>query len=91
MKHATAQHATTRLTVSAHLQPTYPPPPPHPHPQLFFSTAADLVLLEIDPSKFAGPVNWIVGKMGDEQPDAAAQAGAPTTVHYLLPDGCVHV
>ena len=32
-------------------------------------------------AKFASPINWIVGKMGDEQPTAAAQEGSTTTVH----------
>jgi len=59
--------------------------------RLFFTTATDLELLELDAEKLAGPVNWIVGKMGDKEPDADARAYAPTTVHYLLPDGCVHV
>lgn len=29
--------------------------------------------------------------MGDAGPDDAAQAGSTTTVHFLIPDGCVHV
>eukprot|EP00747_Dinoflagellata_sp_TGD_P188115 gnl/TRDRNA2_/TRDRNA2_46608_c0_seq2.p1 gnl/TRDRNA2_/TRDRNA2_46608_c0~~gnl/TRDRNA2_/TRDRNA2_46608_c0_seq2.p1 ORF type:complete len:153 (-),score=32.10 gnl/TRDRNA2_/TRDRNA2_46608_c0_seq2:30-488(-) len=59
--------------------------------KLFFKDATDLQIFEVDESKLQGPVNWIVGKMGDEPPDAARLDAAPTTVHYLLPNGCVHV
>ena len=58
---------------------------------LFFTEATDLVLLELDPTKLPGTINWIVGEMGDAGPDEAAQAGSSTTVHFLKPDGCVHV
>ena len=36
----------------------------------------------------AGPVDWVVGVMGDAAPPAS-EAGS--TVHYLIADGCVHV
>eukprot|EP00747_Dinoflagellata_sp_TGD_P188114 gnl/TRDRNA2_/TRDRNA2_46608_c0_seq1.p2 gnl/TRDRNA2_/TRDRNA2_46608_c0~~gnl/TRDRNA2_/TRDRNA2_46608_c0_seq1.p2 ORF type:complete len:131 (-),score=27.71 gnl/TRDRNA2_/TRDRNA2_46608_c0_seq1:131-523(-) len=39
--------------------------------KLFFKDATDLQIFEVDESKLQGPVNWIVGKMGDEPPDAA--------------------
>eukprot|EP00935_MAST-01C_sp_MAST-1C-sp1_P002426 g2426.t1 len=62
---------------------------------LFFKEAADLQLIELDAGRLQGPLNWVVGKMGDEQPDAEMRSrggGAyPTTIHYLKPDGCVHV
>eukprot|EP00420_Gonyaulax_spinifera_P035378 CAMPEP_0197880706 /NCGR_PEP_ID=MMETSP1439-20131203/8418_1 /TAXON_ID=66791 /ORGANISM="Gonyaulax spinifera, Strain CCMP409" /LENGTH=404 /DNA_ID=CAMNT_0043500269 /DNA_START=60 /DNA_END=1274 /DNA_ORIENTATION=- len=58
---------------------------------LFFTGCKDLRLLELDAKRLAGPVNWIVGKMGDSQPDDGTRAGAATTVHYLKSDGCVHV
>eukprot|EP00928_Gymnodinium_smaydae_P062279 TRINITY_DN46186_c0_g1_i1.p1 TRINITY_DN46186_c0_g1~~TRINITY_DN46186_c0_g1_i1.p1 ORF type:complete len:140 (-),score=35.50 TRINITY_DN46186_c0_g1_i1:257-676(-) len=60
--------------------------------KLFFTTAADLHILEIDESKLAGPVTWVKGKMGDAPPDEATiKANPGVTVHYLLPEGCVHV
>ncbi|CAE8606111.1 unnamed protein product [Polarella glacialis] len=59
--------------------------------KLFFSGATDLQLLEIDESKLTGPVNWVVGKMGDAPPDAETVSKSPLTIHYMLPDGCVHV
>jgi len=60
--------------------------------KLFFTTAADLHILEIDESKLSGPVTWVKGKMGDEPPDEGTIKGNPgVTVHYLLPEGCVHV
>jgi hypothetical protein len=46
-----------------------------------------LKLLEIDPTKLPGPIEWVVGKMGDPEPTATSA----TTIHYLIPDGCVHV
>jgi uncharacterized protein (DUF952 family)/mannose-6-phosphate isomerase-like protein (cupin superfamily) len=62
---------------------------------LFFKESTDLQLIEIDANLLPGPINWIVGKMGDAPPDEAARnkgGGAfPTTIHYLIPDGCVHV
>ena len=58
---------------------------------LFFKDAADLQLLEVDATKLEGPVQWLCGVMGDPPPDASALAGARTTVHYLMADGCVHV
>jgi uncharacterized protein (DUF952 family)/glutathione S-transferase len=60
--------------------------------KLFFTEAKDLRLIELDASGLdQTEVNWIVGKMGDAEPDAEAQSGHDTTVHYLVPDGCVHV
>jgi len=58
---------------------------------LFFKECEDLQLLELDAKLLVGPVKWIVGKMGDNPPSKEQQAGAATTVHYLKPDGCVHV
>mmetsp|Transcript_23111 Transcript_23111/g.72747 ORF Transcript_23111/g.72747 Transcript_23111/m.72747 type:complete len:187 (-) Transcript_23111:64-624(-) len=57
----------------------------------FFKECSDLRLFEVDAEKFPGPVNWIVGSSGEPEPDAAALAGAPTIIHYLKSDGCVHV
>ena len=57
--------------------------------KLFFTTATDLELLELDSSKL-GDAAWVVGNMGDAAPDSATLANSPITVHYLLPDGCVH-
>lgn len=59
--------------------------------KLFFKECKDLKLLEIDPDKLAKPINWIVGAMGDAPPDLAAGGTSTTTIHYLKPDGCVHV
>jgi len=60
--------------------------------KLFFTTAADLQILEIDESKLSGPVTWVKGKMGDAPPDEATiKANGGVTIHYLLPEGCVHV
>eukprot|EP00443_Scrippsiella_acuminata_P022995 CAMPEP_0115226746 /NCGR_PEP_ID=MMETSP0270-20121206/30789_1 /TAXON_ID=71861 /ORGANISM="Scrippsiella trochoidea, Strain CCMP3099" /LENGTH=415 /DNA_ID=CAMNT_0002641177 /DNA_START=52 /DNA_END=1298 /DNA_ORIENTATION=+ len=59
--------------------------------KLFFKDCADLRLLEMNSTKFPGSTNWIVGAMDDAEPDAAARAKSATTVHYLLPNGCVHV
>ena len=58
--------------------------------KLFFTTATDLELLELD-SAMLGDAAWVVGNMGDAAPDAETLAKSPLTVHYLLPDGCVHV
>mmetsp|Transcript_100343 Transcript_100343/g.323847 ORF Transcript_100343/g.323847 Transcript_100343/m.323847 type:complete len:420 (+) Transcript_100343:87-1346(+) len=57
---------------------------------LFFKGCSDLRLLELDAEQLPGPVVWVVGAQGDAPPDGAA-AGTASTVHYLLPDGCVHV
>ena len=54
---------------------------------LFFKDAKDLQLLEIDASCLAGPVQWVVGVMGDAPPNKATLAAASTTVHYLVADG----
>ena len=59
--------------------------------ELFFKGVTDLHLIEIDGTKLAGPSQWIIGKMGDKQPSPMIVAAAPTTVHYLIADGCVHV
>uniref|UniRef100_A0A7S1QD22 DUF952 domain-containing protein n=1 Tax=Alexandrium catenella TaxID=2925 RepID=A0A7S1QD22_ALECA len=59
--------------------------------RLFFKDCADLRLIELDAAKLPGPVNWIVGSMGDPAPDAKELASAPTIVHFLKSDGCVHV
>merc|ERR1719498_1839507 len=59
---------------------------------LFFKDASDLHLLELDASRFVGPVHWFVGVMGDEPPcKAERDAVGATAVHYLMSDGCVHV
>lgn len=59
--------------------------------KLFFKDCTDLTLFEFDAEKFATPVDWVVGKMGDKELDEAARTGEATTIQYLLPDGCVHV
>lgn len=58
---------------------------------LFFKGCADLRLLEIDAERFARTVKWVVGKMGDPEPDASTRSAHATVVHYLQADGCVHV
>jgi len=55
----------------------------------FFAEADDLHLLEVDVAKLAGEVTWVVGAMGDPAPPLPESGN--TTVHYLLPDGCVHI
>mmetsp|Transcript_19445 Transcript_19445/g.23262 ORF Transcript_19445/g.23262 Transcript_19445/m.23262 type:complete len:184 (-) Transcript_19445:34-585(-) len=59
--------------------------------KLFFTTATDLRLIEVDATKFQGPVQWVLGKMGDASPSGETLAKAKTTVHYWKLDGCVHV
>ena len=54
---------------------------------LFFSTAKDLRLIELASSKLA-PLSWVVGKMGDAAPTPAE---GELAIHYLIPEGCVHV
>jgi uncharacterized protein (DUF952 family) len=56
---------------------------------LFFKEAKDLRLIELSAAKLPGSVSWVVGKMGDEAP--ATPSGDALTIHYLIPDGCVHV
>ena len=58
---------------------------------LFFKDAADLYLIELDGAKLCGPTQWILGQMGDSPPAPMIVGAAPTTVHYLIADGCVHV
>lgn len=58
--------------------------------KLYFTAVTDLVLIELDAEKLPGACQWVVGVMGDAVPPMPQQAG-DTTVHYLLPDGCVHV
>lgn len=55
---------------------------------LFFKGCADLQLLELDPKLLPGRPTWAVGPMDDPAP---TPAGGLSTVHYLLPEGCVHV
>ena len=57
---------------------------------LFFSGATDLWLLEVSATQLAGPVQWVVGVMGDAPPAASTLAASATTIHYLMADGCVH-
>lgn len=59
--------------------------------KLFFTDCKDLHILEFDAEMFPGPRHWVVGKMGDAEPDVATKALATTVVHYLRADGCVHV
>eukprot|EP00040_Diaphanoeca_grandis_P015245 m.77558 g.77558 ORF g.77558 m.77558 type:complete len:151 (-) comp25025_c0_seq1:532-984(-) len=59
--------------------------------KLFFSKCQDLMLIEYDSLKFQGKTTWFVGQMGDAPPDAATREPSDTVIHYLLPDGCVHV
>jgi uncharacterized protein (DUF952 family) len=58
---------------------------------LFFKEATDLHLIEIDATKLSGPVQWVLGKMGEDPPPTSARLRCSTTVHYLVADGCVHV
>jgi uncharacterized protein (DUF952 family) len=62
---------------------------------MFFKEAKDLQLIELDTELLSGPINWVVGKMGDAPPDDAERNKCDgtfaTTIHYLTPDGCVHV
>jgi uncharacterized protein (DUF952 family)/mannose-6-phosphate isomerase-like protein (cupin superfamily) len=57
----------------------------------FFARCTDLRLFEIDAERLSGTVDWVLGKMGDSAPDASAKSETTTVVHYLKPDGCVHV
>ena len=57
---------------------------------LFFKETRDLHLIEIDAEKFPGKIRWVVGNMGDEKPPTDDQSNT-SLVHYLVPDGCVHV
>ncbi|CAJ1364571.1 unnamed protein product [Effrenium voratum] len=56
----------------------------------FFSGVQDLMLLEIDPDGLPAPITWVLGSMSDPAPDAAKQK-ATSVIHYLKPEGCVHV
>jgi len=58
---------------------------------MFFKDCKDLRLIEIDAEAFLGPVSWVVGTMGDPEPEPTLMSGATTFVHYLKSDGCVHV
>mmetsp|Transcript_30657 Transcript_30657/g.79630 ORF Transcript_30657/g.79630 Transcript_30657/m.79630 type:complete len:199 (+) Transcript_30657:175-771(+) len=58
---------------------------------LFFKGATDLFLIELDSTKLSMPSQWILGQMGDTPPSSIIVGAAPTTVHYLVADGCVHV
>mmetsp|Transcript_115748 Transcript_115748/g.368063 ORF Transcript_115748/g.368063 Transcript_115748/m.368063 type:complete len:415 (+) Transcript_115748:58-1302(+) len=55
--------------------------------KLFFKDCSELRLLEIDAEKLPGAPKWIVGAMDDAAPDKSAWPA----VHYLVPNGCVHV
>ena len=57
--------------------------------KLFFTTCDDLKLIELSAARLPGTVSWIVGKMGDEAPPTPP--AGELAIHYLLPDGCVHV
>jgi uncharacterized protein (DUF952 family) len=57
--------------------------------KLFFAEAQDLKLLELD-VLLPGTVTWVVGTM-DDQPPKIPEGPGKLTIHYLLPDGCVHV
>eukprot|EP00435_Cladocopium_sp_Y103_P044585 s696_g12.t1 len=52
--------------------------------RMFFANVEDLMILEIDAEKIPQPAKWIQGKMTDPEPTA-------DVIHYLLPEGCVHV
>ncbi|CAE7306891.1 unnamed protein product [Symbiodinium natans] len=56
----------------------------------FFGDCKDLILLEIDPERLPKPLTWLHGTMGDAEPDDARQS-ASSVLHYLRPDGCIHV
>jgi len=57
----------------------------------FFSDSKDLMLLEVDPERLPKPLTWLHGTMGDAEPDLDARQAAASVLHYLRPDGCVHV
>ncbi|CAE7776045.1 unnamed protein product [Symbiodinium sp. CCMP2592] len=57
----------------------------------FFSDCKDLMLLEVDPEGLQKPLTWLHGTMGDAEPDLDARQAAASVLHYLRPDGCVHV
>ena len=57
---------------------------------LFFKEEKELILLEIDALQLPGSIEWVVGKLGDPSP-VLDKTDIDTIVHYLLPDGCVHV
>lgn len=56
--------------------------------KMFFANVQDLMLLEVDAEKVPAPVEWIQGKMSDPAPP---RKDASSVIHYLLPEGCVHV
>ena len=58
--------------------------------RLFFANAADLKLIELSVALVSSSVVWVVGQMGDAAPPAPLGDDA-VTIHYMLPDGCVHV
>ena len=67
---------------------------------MFFKEAIDVVLIELDAAKLV-PYNynhnnqhkteWIVGSMKDSEPSQETLHESDITIHYLLPDGCIHV
>jgi len=57
--------------------------------ELFFKEVADLRLIELSAAHLPGDVFWVAGKMGDAAPPSPADGCL--TMHYLVPDGCVHV
>ena len=59
--------------------------------KLFFTTATDLKLIELSAAQLPSTVSWVVGKMGDAPPPTPEDGSGCVTIHYLLPDGCVHV
>mmetsp|Transcript_11231 Transcript_11231/g.24788 ORF Transcript_11231/g.24788 Transcript_11231/m.24788 type:complete len:427 (-) Transcript_11231:34-1314(-) len=59
--------------------------------RMFFANVEDLMILEIDAEKIPQPAKWIQGKMTDPEPSADVRQQAPSVIHYLLPEGCVHV
>ena len=58
--------------------------------RLFFADAADLKLIELSIARLTSNVAWVVGQMGDAAPPTPLESDA-VTIHYMLPDGCVHV
>lgn len=56
-----------------------------------FFPGQDLTVLELDLEKLPQPIRWIQGTMTDPEPERSLRQQASSVVHYLKPDGCVHV
>ena len=67
---------------------------------MFFKESTDVVLIELDASKLVPygyshgeqhKTEWIIGTMKDKGPSKDTIEESDVTMHYLLPDGCIHV